>query len=202
MVQGKINRNRHTDNPDGCHSIRTSRCPPPPSPILQAGCPSCRPTNSDKALKANHLTTEVHTNLRKGRCQSVTVAICGMTLLLQWTKQRTLNIGLLIPNHVTQTSFTVNETTCCLSKSTTLLFQFNLTSYTQSLVIHHCCKFTEMGIARDPGNWVPVLSTSVNKRCGCLECVLQQNSRHVKCVFKWKNDVCHLCSRFVMCGLK
>ena len=41
------------DNPAGRHSIRTNQCPPPPSPIfLQAGCPSCRPTDSVKALKA------------------------------------------------------------------------------------------------------------------------------------------------------
>jgi len=53
IVQGKINRGRHTDHPTGCHSIRTNQCPPPPSPyFLQAGCPSCRPTNSVKALKA------------------------------------------------------------------------------------------------------------------------------------------------------
>ena len=54
MMQGKINRGRHTDHPAGCHSIWTKQCPPPPSlPIfLQAGCPSCSPTNSVKALKA------------------------------------------------------------------------------------------------------------------------------------------------------
>ena len=55
MVQGKINRCRHTDHPAGCHSIRTNHCPPPPPPspiFLQAGCPSCRPTNNVKALKA------------------------------------------------------------------------------------------------------------------------------------------------------
>ena len=34
MVQGKINRGRHTDHPAGRHSIRTKQCPPPPSPIL------------------------------------------------------------------------------------------------------------------------------------------------------------------------
>ena len=34
MVQGKINRDRHTDHPDGRHSIRTKQCPPPPSPIF------------------------------------------------------------------------------------------------------------------------------------------------------------------------
>ena len=32
MVQGKINRGRHTDHPAGCHSIRANQCPPPPSP--------------------------------------------------------------------------------------------------------------------------------------------------------------------------
>ena len=31
MVQEKINRGRHTDNPAGHHSIRTNQCPPPPS---------------------------------------------------------------------------------------------------------------------------------------------------------------------------
>ena len=52
MVQGKITRGRHTDHPAGSHSIRTKQCPPPPSHFLQAGCPSCHPTNSVKALKA------------------------------------------------------------------------------------------------------------------------------------------------------
>ena len=31
VVQGKINRGRHTDHPAGCHSIWTKQCPPPPS---------------------------------------------------------------------------------------------------------------------------------------------------------------------------
>ena len=53
MVQGKINRGRHTDRPAGRHSIQINQCPPPPSPqFLQARCPSCCPTNSVKALKA------------------------------------------------------------------------------------------------------------------------------------------------------
>ena len=30
MVQGKINRGRYTDHPDGRQSIRTKQCPPPP----------------------------------------------------------------------------------------------------------------------------------------------------------------------------
>jgi len=31
MVQGEINRGRHTDHPARRHSIRTNQCPPPPS---------------------------------------------------------------------------------------------------------------------------------------------------------------------------
>jgi len=51
VVQGKINRGRHTDHPAGRHSIRTNQCLPPPYPhFLPAGFPSCRPTNSVKAL--------------------------------------------------------------------------------------------------------------------------------------------------------
>ena len=54
MLQGEINRGRHTDHPPWRHSIRTNQCLPPPSPhiFLRAGCPSCRPINSIKALKA------------------------------------------------------------------------------------------------------------------------------------------------------
>jgi len=56
MVQGKFNRGRHTDHPAGRHSIRTNQCPPPPSRhFLQTGCPSCRLTNSVKALKELNL---------------------------------------------------------------------------------------------------------------------------------------------------
>jgi len=52
MVQGKINRGRHADHPAGRHSIQTNQCPPPPSPhFLQAGCPSCHPTNTPTVSK-------------------------------------------------------------------------------------------------------------------------------------------------------
>jgi len=56
IVLGKIIRGIHTDHPAGCHSIRPNQCPPPPSPhiFLQAGCPSCRPTNSVNAPKVLH----------------------------------------------------------------------------------------------------------------------------------------------------
>jgi len=48
----EINRGRHTDHPAGRHSILTNQCPPPLSPpyFLRVGCPSCRPTDSIKAL--------------------------------------------------------------------------------------------------------------------------------------------------------
>jgi len=49
MVQGKINRGRHTDHPAG---LATARFHCLPKFFLQAGCPSCHPTNSIKALKA------------------------------------------------------------------------------------------------------------------------------------------------------
>jgi len=37
MVQGKINRGRHTDHSAGRHSIRTNQCPPPSSPHFVTG---------------------------------------------------------------------------------------------------------------------------------------------------------------------
>jgi len=54
MMQGKINRGRHTDHPAGRHSIQTNQCPPPPHPpyFLLAGYPSYHLNNSVKALKA------------------------------------------------------------------------------------------------------------------------------------------------------
>jgi len=49
MVQGEINRGRHTDHPAGCHSIRTNQCPPPPSPHIfyrPDALPTAQPTVS------------------------------------------------------------------------------------------------------------------------------------------------------------
>jgi len=56
-MQRKSNRGRYTDHRVWRHSIRTNQRLPPPSPhFLQAGCPSCRPTNSVEALKLVLLT--------------------------------------------------------------------------------------------------------------------------------------------------
>ena len=43
MVQGKINRGRHTDHPAGCHSIWTNQWPPAPSPIFMSRMPFLPP---------------------------------------------------------------------------------------------------------------------------------------------------------------
>jgi len=47
-----------------CTSLQTdNHANTPPLSFLQAGCPSCRPTNSIKALKAiNHYTTNNNNN--------------------------------------------------------------------------------------------------------------------------------------------
>jgi len=49
MLQGKINRGRHTDHPAGRHSIQTNQCPTPPSPHIfyrPDALPAAQPTAS------------------------------------------------------------------------------------------------------------------------------------------------------------
>jgi len=49
MVQGEINKGRHTDHTAGRHSIRTNHCPPPPSSHIFYGSdaiPAAQPTVS------------------------------------------------------------------------------------------------------------------------------------------------------------
>jgi len=59
---------------------------PPLKVFLQAGCPSCRPTNSVKALKANseRVSAKVHNNYKLQRwspwVRGNDAAICEMTL--------------------------------------------------------------------------------------------------------------------------
>ena len=50
-----------------CTSVQTdNHASTPPLSFLQAGCPSCRPTNSVKALKAKRVTViTVHINAHK-----------------------------------------------------------------------------------------------------------------------------------------
>jgi len=60
MVQGKINRGRHTDHPAGRHSIQTNQCPPPPSPIFYRpdALPATQPTVS-KHWRQLHQTSSL-----------------------------------------------------------------------------------------------------------------------------------------------
>jgi len=48
VMQGKINRDRHTDHPAGHHSIRTNQFPPPPSPIFFTGRMPFLPPNQQR----------------------------------------------------------------------------------------------------------------------------------------------------------
>jgi len=51
------------DRTQVCTSLQTdNHASTPPISFLQAGCPSCRPANSVKALKDNKITTHTHTN--------------------------------------------------------------------------------------------------------------------------------------------
>ena len=53
MVQGKINRGRHTDHPAGRHSIQTNQCPPPPSPIFTGRMPFLPPNQQCQSNEGN-----------------------------------------------------------------------------------------------------------------------------------------------------
>jgi len=48
MVEGKINRGRHTNHPVGRHSIRSNQCLPPPSPIFFTGRMPFLPPNQQR----------------------------------------------------------------------------------------------------------------------------------------------------------
>ena len=58
MVQGKINRGRHTDHPAGCNSIRIKQCPPPPSPYFFMGrMPFLLPNQQCQSTEGNSKST-------------------------------------------------------------------------------------------------------------------------------------------------
>jgi len=56
------------DHMQDCTSLQTDKhASTPPLSFLQAGCPSCRPTNSVKALKAQALKAQVDIHTDKNR---------------------------------------------------------------------------------------------------------------------------------------
>jgi len=57
-----------------CTSLQTdNHASTPPLSFLQAGCPSCRPTNSVKALKAQ--LTQLKVDLHNG-CKTMVIVVC------------------------------------------------------------------------------------------------------------------------------
>jgi len=62
-----------------CTSLQTdSHASTPPLSFLQTGCPSCRPTNSVKALKASNIGTGVQRNCRRTArlCCRLGLSVC------------------------------------------------------------------------------------------------------------------------------
>jgi len=53
MVQGKINRGRHTDHPAGRHSIRTNQCLPPPPLFFTGQMPFLPPNQQCQSTEGN-----------------------------------------------------------------------------------------------------------------------------------------------------
>ena len=67
MVQGKINRGRHTDHPAGRHSIRTNQCPPPlSSPYFYRpdALPAAQPTASKHWRQDQFIYSAIDKNLQ------------------------------------------------------------------------------------------------------------------------------------------
>jgi len=106
LCEGKIKRGRHTDHLAGRDSIWTNKCPPPPSPhFLQTGCPSCRPTNSVRALKATQSTVLI-------RVHTLTELVAG--LVIDW-----FIISLTRPLTETVVAWCVSVTSATSSSTTT-----------------------------------------------------------------------------------
>ena len=53
VVQGKINRRRHTEHPAGRHSIRTKQCQPTPSRIFTGRMPFLPPNQQCQSTEGN-----------------------------------------------------------------------------------------------------------------------------------------------------
>jgi len=63
MVQGKINRGRHTDHLAGHHSIWTNQCPPPPTPHFFTGRMPFLSPNQQRRSTEGKLVNKLITNI-------------------------------------------------------------------------------------------------------------------------------------------
>jgi len=74
-----------------CISLQTdNHASTPPLSFLQAGCPSCHPTNSVKALKASLITTPQHNSEQQASCVAMAYSLkstqlksCSYSLMFQ-----------------------------------------------------------------------------------------------------------------------
>jgi len=78
MVHAKINGSRHTDHPSGRHSIQTSQCLPPPSPIRK--CPKRKQCHFIRSLVVDEERMRPGHWLGSVLC----VAFSALTLLGYW----------------------------------------------------------------------------------------------------------------------
>jgi len=82
MVQGEINRGRHTDHPAGRHSSGTSQCPPAPSTHIFCGpdaLPAAQPTVS------KHWRQNVITLKGTWKCHWIlSICLCHIGISLKW----------------------------------------------------------------------------------------------------------------------
>ena len=63
MVQGKINRGRHTNHPAGRHSIQTNQCPPLPSTHFFTGrMPFLPPNQQCQSTECKHSINKTNMN--------------------------------------------------------------------------------------------------------------------------------------------
>jgi len=72
-----------------CTALQTTMPAPHHSSFLQAGCPSCRPTNSVKALK---LYPKLWTSPRHGKCCQVSLPVCHTDYKPLWGCIHTMGI--------------------------------------------------------------------------------------------------------------
>ena len=86
VVQGEINRGRHTDHPAGRHSIRTNQCPPPPSsPFFFTGRMPFLPTNQQATFQTSchRAVTHLSNKCSRSVCRvSDTLKMWSIVLLM------------------------------------------------------------------------------------------------------------------------
>ena len=90
MVQGKINRDRHTDRPAGRHSIRTNQCPPPPSHfyrpdgLILSPNQQCQSTAGNQRIRIREKTLEFSSAVLPAPSPYLVTALVHSSLKERW----------------------------------------------------------------------------------------------------------------------